>query len=165
VTVLPGDIGFARSTGIMGRLIRVGEWLKFRKGSSWNHMFIVDRVVDEVPYIIQATLKGVTNTMMLEDVAPGGKYITMPPPDCVMRDELLVFARRQVGLRYGYWTIVAIALDILTWQWFPAFRGARKSSWICSALGCESLRYGGWLYDWIDIYCVTPAQAWEALTP
>jgi hypothetical protein len=146
----------------MGWLIRVGEWISFRK-CDWNHMFIIDRVDNLVPYVLQATLKGVTDSVLLEEIAPGGKYVTFAPPDGVTREGLLYFARKQVGLRYGYWTIVAIAIDIVTWQWFPAFRGARKPSWICSALGCEALRYGGWLHEWLDIYTVTPAQAYEAL--
>lgn len=157
----PGDIGFAHTTGAMGKLIRIGEWLRFRKGSQWNHMFIVDRVVDDVPYIIQATLRGVTDSATLESVAPGGRYITFGPE--ARRDDLLAFARKQVGLCYGFGTILAIAIDILTWNWVPSFRGARKSSWICSALGCEALRYGGWMHDFVDIYTITPAQAYLAL--
>ena len=161
----PGDIGFARTNGLMGRLIRVGEWLRFKKGSHWNHEFIVSDLVAEngEPLIIQATLRGVTETARLSEVAPGGSYLTMPPPDGVDRHEMLVFAKSQVGIEYGFWTILAIALDIVTWDWFPAFRGARKQSWICSALVEESMRYGGWLRHWIDIYTVTPAQSYLAI--
>lgn len=159
MTALPGDIGFAHNKGAMAKLIRVGEWLKFRKGSGWNHMF----VVAEDGNIIQATLKGVIISPLVT-VAPGGHYFTMPPPVGVRREDVLAFAKAQVGLRYGVLTIFAIATDILTWQWVPALRGARKSSWICSGLGCEALRYGGWLHDWIDIYTVTPAQAYLALS-
>lgn len=159
----PGDIGFAHTKGAMGWLIRVGEWLRFHKGS-WNHEFTVDRVVDGVPYIIQATLRGVTNTATLDSVAPGGRYITMAPPPGVDREKLLQFCRAQVGLRYGYLTILAIAVDIVTWQWVPALRGARKPSWICSALVNEGLRFGGWLHTWVDIYTVTPQQGYEAVS-
>jgi hypothetical protein len=159
-----GDIGFARTKGVMGALIRLGEWLKLRK-STYNHQFVIDQ---DAPggdwYIIQATLRGVTNHGLLSTVAPGGKYVTMAPPSKVDRDKLLKFARAQVGLRYGYWTILAIAIDTVSWQWFPAFRGARKSSWICSALVCEALRYGGWLHDWLDVYTITPQQAFDVLT-
>lgn len=156
----PGDVGFAHTTGIMGRLIRWGEWLKFKRGSGWNHMFIVDRIVDGEPYIIQATLKGVTDTAKLSEVAPGGNYIVMQPPLGTSRKQIVTFARAQVGLEYGLWTIVALTIDILSWQWFPALRGARKESWICSALVMESLRYGGALFDILDIYTITPAQAY-----
>lgn len=157
----PGSIGFARTTGAMGWLIRLGEWLKFRK-CDFNHMFLV---AEDGNHIIQATLRGVTDVTLLTEVAPGGgKYITVPLPAGVRAEDVLKFARRQVGIRYGYWTILAVAIDILTWQWCPALRGARKPSWICSALSCEALRYGGWLYDTIDIYTITPEQAYAALS-
>jgi hypothetical protein len=140
----------------MGKLIRLGEWLRFRKGCEWNHAFIeVDGRV------IQATLRGVTDTATLEDI--GGRYVLLNLPDLVDPTELLAFAKAQVGLEYGFFTILAIAIDITTWNWFPAFRGARKQSWICSALVGESLRYGGWLRNFVDIYTITPAELYLQL--
>src|SRR5487761_2022633 len=162
----PGDVGFAHTTGIMGRLIRVGEFLRFRKGSQFNHAFIVsDKTHTNGEYLaIQATLKGVTADVPVSRVAPGGKTVFVSLPEWVDPKKVLAFANNQVGIRYGYLTILAISLDILSWQWAPALRGARKPSWICSALTCETLRYGGWVHEWIDIYTVTPAQAYCALT-
>ena len=160
----PGSIGFAHSTGALGRLIRLGEWMRFRKGSKYNHVFVIDRLRDGKCYVVQATLRGVTDSATLGEIAPGGSYTIVKLPPDVNRAKVLEFARRQVGLRYGYMTILAIALDIVTWDWVPAFRGARKQSWICSALGAESLRYGGWLHDWISIYDMTPAQLFVALS-
>ena len=162
----PGQIGFAHTTGIMGRLIRLGEALKLKKGSEWNHAFIVSdkKTWTGEPLIIQATLKGVTGNCALSTVAPGGDYTILELPPGVDPAKVLEFAKAQVGMRYGYFTILAIALDIVTWQWFPAFRGARKPSWICSALSGESLRFGGWLHEFIDIYTTTPSQLYDALT-
>ena len=150
----------------MGRLIRVGEFLRFRKGSKWNHAFIVSDKVDihGEQLVIQATLRGVTDDKPLSSVAPNGSIQIFPLPKGVNAKKVLAFANNQVGLRYGYFTILAIAIDILTWQWFPAFRGARKPSWICSALVMESLRYGGFLHNAIDIYTITPAEAFDILT-
>ena len=160
--MLAGDVGFAKTKGWMGRAIRLGEWVKFRK-SEFNHMFILDREVDGVWYIIQATMKGVTDTATLESVSKTGTYVLIAPPAGADRARLLQFARAQVGLEYGYWTILAISLDILTWQWVPSLRGARKQSWICSALSCEALRFGGWLHNWLSIYDVMPQQAYDVL--
>jgi hypothetical protein len=130
-------------------------------------MFIVgDEVdVDGTSFVIQATLRGVTNTCRLDQVALDGRIFTMAPPDACDRHELLAFAKAQVGVRYGIGTIIAIALDIATWDWFPAFRGARKQSWICSALVCESMRFSGWLYNFVNIYTVTPQDGWNAVNP
>lgn len=159
----PGDIGFSHNVGGMAFFIRLGEWLRFRKGDYVNHEFVVDRVFNGVPYIIQATLRGVTDTARLVDVAPGGSYMIVVPPATIDRDKLLEFCRSQVGDEYGILTIAAIAIDLASWSWFPSFRGARKNSWICSALSNEGLRYAGWLHQWTDIYCVTPAEGLLAL--
>jgi hypothetical protein len=157
-----GYVVFARTNGIMGKLIRVGEWLKLRR-CEWNHMAIVDRLENGEWYVIQATLKGVTNTARLVDVAPGGSYIVVVPPPEVDLDKVVVFAEEQVGVCYGMGTILAISIDILTYQWVPALRGARKNSWICSALGAEALRFGGWFHSWVDLYTVVPEDAFETI--
>ena len=168
---IPGDIGFARTklsrnglsiAGVMGWLIRLGEWLRFRR-CKVNHQFVVERVVDGVPYVIQATMRGVTDTARLDEVAPGGEVITMAPPKCVDREKLLEFCRSKVGLEYGYLTDLAIAIDTVTWQWVPAFRGARKESWQCAALINQGMLYAGWLHDWLDIYTIFPEQGYDAL--
>ena len=159
-----GDIGFARTTGWMGRLIRLGEWLKGR-GSEWNHMFILDcPALAGDWYIIQATLRGVTHNALLSEVAPGGKYVTFAPPSEVDRKKLLAFCRAQVGSHYSLLTIMSIAVDTLTWNWVPALMNSYRESWICSGLVCEGLRYGGWLHDWVNLYLVTPQQAYDSLT-
>ena len=75
----PGDIGFAHSDGIFGKLIRFGERIRWGENPShWNHAFIVDRVVMEgtiengdvkfITYIIQAEPSGVTNDKRIESV-------------------------------------------------------------------------------------------------
>ena len=164
----PGDIGFARTKfrppkGEMGALIRLGTRLKFHK-ATFNHQFVVDRVVDGgVPYIIQATLHGVTDTMRLDEVAPGGLYVLLPPPASVDVEKFLSFCRKQVGVKYGILTILAMAIDVVSWQWVPAMRGARKNSFICTALVNEGLRFGGWYHDWIDVYNIFPDEGYDAL--
>ena len=162
---IPGDIVFAHSSGIIGRAIRLGERLRFRSGATWNHVAIVDRIEGGKVYIIQAEASGVTNDKELHTVSPNGHYIVLEPPQGVDVEQLLEFARAQVGSRYGFGTILAIAVDILTPGWFPSLRPANKksNSWICSAVVGESLRFGGWLHHFADIYLVTPAELWSAL--
>lgn len=156
--VCPGYVGFSKSDGFMGRAIRFGEMISGGRGEV-NHMFIVDKVDGDRCTTIQAQIKGVTRGELLD-----GEYLILQPPRGVSLNRVLAFARKQVGLEYGIFTILAIAIDIITWQWVPSFRGARKPSWICSALGAECLRFGGWLHaGWIDIYTVTPQQVLDAL--
>ena len=153
-------IGFAHTTGWMGRLIRWGEFLRGKVGSQWNHEFAE---LDDGT-VIQATLRGVVRTANVDLVAPGGVYQLYDLPPEADPAKFLDFLERQVGIRYGLWTILAIAIDILTWNWFPSFRAARKPSWICSALIEEALRFAGVYHQHIDIYEVTPQDGFRALT-
>ena len=156
----PGDIVFAHNSGWMARLIRVGEWLKLRQ-DTWNHVAILDRQIDGEWYVIQAEIRGVTNTGKLSEIAPGGNYEVIPCP--CNASEVLRFARGEVGTEYGILTILAIAIDILTWSLVPSFRSSRRPSWICSALGAESLRFGGWYHRYNSVYDVTPQDVYDAL--
>lgn len=167
---IAGDVGFAHNHGGMGRLIRIGEWIrlhrlfkKYRRRDEWNHEFVVDRVVDGVAYIIQATLEGVTDSARLDEVAPGGHYVTMSPPEIVDRDKLLAFCRAQVNIRYGILTDVAIGIDLITWDWVPSLRSARYPTWQCAALINEGLRFGGWFHNWPSVYDMTPQEGYDAL--
>jgi hypothetical protein len=159
VDIEPGYVGFSRSPDLMGKLIRLGEHLSGGVGEV-NHMF----VLDENERVIQAEMRGVTNRMFLSDLREINESVTIvkPPPEVRLSD-VVKFANSQVGICYGLWTDVGIGIDMVTWQWVPALRGARKPSWICSALGGESLRFGGWLNNCIDIYTRTPQQVKDAL--
>ena len=159
----PGDIGFAHSNGIMGKAIRFGERIRWgEKPSHWNHAFVVDTVWfkddgSAVVTVIQAEPSGVTNDKLIETV---GEYILIEPRPGHDRNDILAFARAQVGDRYGWGSILSVIFDVLTPNWFPAFR--HRNTWICSALVAESLRFAGWLQEWGDIYTATPAQVFEA---
>lgn len=121
--------------------------------------------------VIQAEGSGVTGTRSdgslyeakrLSTVAPGGFYTLLSLPPGVNRATTLAFARAQVGDRYGYLTDASEAIDIASPDWFH-FPFRRPGTWICSALGMESVRAGGGIYDWPDIYNVTPAEGYGAL--
>ena len=124
-------------------------------------MAVVDRVTNGVAYIIQAEARGVTNDKTLESVSPGGTYTLVEPPTHVDRNAMLEFARNEVGSKYGWLSILSAVFDIVTPDWLPSVR--RDDSWICSAVTAEALRTGGWVYRWPDIYCVTPAQLFNAV--
>lgn len=160
----PGSVGVAHTPDAMGVMIRLGEWIRFRAGSRWNHAFIVSDETDSrgIPLLIQAQIRGVTSVMPIDQLP--GDCLILDAPAGVDPAKVLAFAKAQVGIEYGILTILAIAIDILTWNWFPSFRAARKQSWICSALVFESLRYGGYLRNVVDIYEVTPAEIFLFLT-
>jgi hypothetical protein len=162
-----GDVGFSHNKGLMPKLIRLGEWLKFRD-CEYNHEFVISRIDENgVAYVTQSTfrwhLKGVTNTATLESVAPGGTFTIVTPPPEVDIDKFLEFCESQVGIKYSNITILAISVDILSWSWVPSFMNAHRPSWICSGLINEGLRFGGWLHQWVNIYTIMPQAGHDAL--
>jgi hypothetical protein len=155
-----GDIVFAHSNGIMGRAIRFGERLRWReKASYWNHAAIVSRInADGTVYVIQAEPRGITDDKPLSSL---GEVTLMKLPSDTDVNKVMAFAHEQVGSHYSFLSIASCLFDIASPNWFPSVR--RPHSWICSALVAESLRSGGWINNWGDIYTVTPAQLWRAL--
>ena len=143
---------FARTKTPYGFLIRLGEWLKFRK-CSFNHVAVVGE-----RGIIQATLKGVTDDQPID---PKWEYVVIAPP--CDRAKLLEFVNAQVGSKYSFLTILSIALDILSWNWTPALSNSSRQSWICSGLVGEGMRYGGWLHEFVNVYTVTPQALFESV--
>ena len=152
----PGDLVFCHGTGIVDRAIQFGQWLRWRKGSNFNHVQILDAYVNGRWQVIQAEGVGVT---IGHPVDVNGVVKSCPPG--LQRADVLSFARAQVGRKYGWASIASIVLTIAipgSWS-FPA-----GSTWICSALAAESLRCGGWIHDWPAMEQVTPSQLWEALS-
>jgi len=162
----PGAIGFSHSKGIIGWAIRLGEFLRFRDGQFWNHAFIVSDQVDAngEQLVIQALGSGVNAKKRLSEIAPGGRFEILPLPEDVLADDVLTFAEAQVGDKYGWLSIASVSLQILLPKWIPLPRIRTGSSWICSALASESLRCGGWVHKWDDIYSVVPSELYAAMT-
>lgn len=178
----PGDLVFAHGKGVISRSIRIAEWLQWLRhaiaifartgkwtprdrGNTFNHVAIIDEVRNGEIFVIQAESRGVTGSghhrRRLEDVSPGGSYEIVQPPSKASRARILAFARGEVGSSYGFFTIASDALNVITPGWMT-FRWT--ASWTCSGLAGEALRHGGWLHRWPDIYQVTPAQLYTALT-
>jgi len=157
-----GYTGYAKTNGQVGRLIRVGERIKFHH-ATYNHVFTVVKAGDTYDEImvVQATPVHGVILSKFTDISQSASLITLlpPPAECDGR-KVAEFATNQLGDPYGLLTIACIAIDVVTPEWFVSFR--RPGSWICSALGGESLRYGGWYLGWGDIYTITPQQLFVA---
>jgi len=157
-----GYTGYAKTNGQVGRLIRIGERIKLHH-STYNHVFTVisaGETYDDI-LVVQATpVHGIIISKLTDITSSASICDLLPPPSGCDGEKVAQFARGQVGDPYGLLTISCIAIDVLTPEWFVAFR--RPGSWICSALGGEALRFGGLYLDLGDIYTVTPQQLFDA---
>lgn len=160
--IQPGDLVFCHSKGIIGKAIRLGEWLRWRTGHFYNHVAVVQEQAGTDWTVVQAEARGVTRTSLLSTVAPGGSYLVLRVPNADPM-KVVTFAQSQVGKKYGWVSILSIAIRILTPRWLPLPSVRANRTWICSALAAESARFSGWLSDWDDIYSVTPAQLYAAI--
>ena len=167
--IYPGDLVFAHSTGSIAKAIRFGEALRGDKNESkWNHAAIIDRPHPTSGdwYVIQAEARGVTNFRLLSEIAPGGKTQVRPCPPELNPEDVLEFARSQVGAKYGFLTIVSCILDVI----LPRSICLRRSmTWICSGLVTAALMFAGWVpaqdFATDDLYSTTPAQLAEEVAP
>ena len=164
----PGDLVFAHNKNFIGRAIRAVEWVKFRGGDHFNHVAVLYKPTDDGDWLlIQAETRGVTCTKTLSSLTQkGGTYTIFPLSDfngvngypCA--DDVVSFAHNEVGSKYGFLTIASILFTLFT----PKFINVMlPNTWICSALGAEALRAGGWIQHWSDLYQVNPAELWEAV--
>ena len=154
-TVTAGSLILCHSPDIMGFMIRVGERIKWRRASNWNHVAIASETGTN-PLVIQATVRGVTGDKHLSDLE-GGQIAVVPPTTTMDPRYVVMFAQAQLKDGYAYFGLLGAAID----QLLPGFlrlQLGRESTWICSALAAESWRFGGWLHDWGSIYSVSPAE-------
>lgn len=166
MTYHPGDLVFCNGTGFLSRAIRLAEWLRFRKGSKFNHVAILykpysssDGIAAGGWTVIQAEARGVTCTKTLDDLRKKGDTFTVVHTDC-LAEKIVDFAHGEVGRKYGFLTIISVLVSLFT----PKFVNVMlPNTWICSALAGEALRAGGWVHSWPDVYQVNPAELWEAL--
>ena len=162
MTAQAGDLVICHSRGILGKAIRWAQRrLPDKRYSKWNHVAVLNKVVDGQWTIIQAQTKGVTDTMTLDKLYQRSDYEIVEIPEYVDRALELDFLRSQVGQEYGWLSIVSCAFDMV----LPDKVSVRSSgTWICSALAGAALWYGGFepAQKWPDLYTLTPAELAQA---
>ncbi len=163
----PGDIGFCQGTGFVASMIRIGDWLRFRRSLA-THVFIVVEPVDGRPRIVEAGGSGVAYAWLSDvsvhhelvpaDAFPG--VLVSPDPNTIVAQ-----AHKIVGAKYGFMTIASIVVNLLTPKWirFPDFR--RGTTFICSAAAAWCLHAGGADIETYDIYQIFPTELYEMATP
>lgn len=143
-----GDLILVRTSGFLARIIRLGEWLH-RRGRScrWNHAAVAVSPTE----VVEATGRGVARRPLRYTdfhVVPS----RMSGED---RGQVVTFATSCVGVRYGYVTILSIALDLLT----PAFWSFRSSrTLICSELAARAWEHGGHVWPELDCARIMPSD-------
>ena len=144
-----GGVGFARTTGVYGRAIRFAERVRhpIKGGTYWNHTFL--SLGDGT--VIQARARGVSLDL-LDDIKGDIKIVPCPGDP----EKFIQFHRNRLGQKYGWLTIFCQVVDIITPDWFPAFR--MPGTWDCSALTGAALWHSGMDYPFRDVYLQRPSD-------
>jgi hypothetical protein len=119
----------------------------------WSDGVIADWV------IVQAATKGVSYSTLLAETKDADYAIVSA--EGLDREKIVGFVRGEVGVKYGFLTLFAIAVNLYT-PWFIHIDFRKDGTWICSAVTEEASRFGGLYRKWPNIYGVSPAQAWIA---
>ena len=155
IYINPGDAVFAHTRTLYGFIIRFGQALRWWKSHKWNHMAIVDEIDENGQvWVIQMARKG--ERVRIEEVAPGGTLKILPMPRELNVEEILEYARKQIGTDYGVLTIISIALNLCLPQ-FLNLDIRRAKTLICSALVARAWEHGGWDCP-VDPFQITPAE-------
>lgn len=135
---MPGDFILTHERrDFFARLIQVGQGLRFRGSDAryarWNHAALI--VSNGRGMIVEALSSGVRQRYLSEYA--GVEYVVVhvraSQVDC---DEAVAFAMSCLNDGYGWWTIVSIALSVLTGCKFSFGYDGQE---ICSGLVARSL--------------------------
>jgi uncharacterized protein YycO len=140
----PGDFILVSTTGILAKFIRFGQFFRYhgkmKPYSFWNHAAMI---VDEKGTIIEAAGRGVRYSS-IEEYKDVEYYLVNTKLNKQSRDQAVAACKSFVKDKYGWFTILSIALQLLTGIEFQFSFG---SSIICSALVAQSLWAGGYIFD------------------
>ncbi|HEY0370555.1 MAG TPA: hypothetical protein VGD79_01040 [Thermoanaerobaculia bacterium] len=112
----PGDFVLVKSKTLQAKLIRLGQWLRFRGDDrryiGWSHAAVI---VDADGGLVEAVGSGVQKSHVdhYKDVDHAVVDISalVDAPD---REEVVAFANWCLDERYGYLTIISITIAIIT---------------------------------------------------
>ncbi len=147
-----GDMVLFHTSGIIGKLIRMGELLRWRGFSTWNHCAIISSIDNGVIKVIQMARH--CDEVELDLAVP---HAIVSAPDGTNRAAAVAYAQSCLGIDYSYFEIATIAFNILTPKWFRGFDFRKTGTLICSALVARAWEHGGVIVPF-DPFQVSPSE-------
>lgn len=138
----PADLLLVSDQLPFSRLVQLAQRLAgYGDASRWNHIAIVE----DAMVLIEATPGGIKRTPVGYYLADGSKQtrvisLALSAED---RAQALAFARGQIGRRYGFLTIISVALRLLRVPWVFEAPG----TYTCAGFVAEALERAGYELD------------------
>jgi uncharacterized protein YycO len=163
--IKPGDILMVRTNHFVSRLIRFGQRGYGKPASEYNHCAVCIGNFE----IVEALTGGVVRSPISKYPASDVRVLSplkssLRPPACdeLLRANAISFAISCVGEKYGFLTIFAIAVKVLT-------KGKIdfniQGTTICSGLAARSLERMGYNFQPYNPAELTPAYLDLLLSP
>lgn len=153
-----GDIVLVKNKTFISYIIRIGEWLRFRK-DTWSHVAIA---IDDSGGLIEALWSGVkeSNISKYENV----EYMIVKTSASYLEDErdwgqALDYLRSQLNKPYGFLTLIGTATRFFIPGHGFIFIGIHN---ICSGLAAQALTRGGFIGD-VQPVTMSPTELAESL--
>jgi len=154
VKYVPGDFILVSSKGILAKLIRFGQFIRYhgkmRPYSYWNHTAMI---ISESGEIIEAIGRGVVISK-IEDYSDVEYYYVSTKLNKQSREQAVASANSFLKDKYSWMTIISIAIELLTGV---KVQVTQSSTMICSSLVGQSLWAGGIIFD-SNPYQMMPAD-------
>lgn len=141
-----GSIGLTQVRGLVGLLIRLGQWLNGDGSRNFEHAFMLTATdPDGTAWICEAEPETGVSEVLLSKYR-GRKILWLPCPEQYSFD-VVTAAREMVGIRYSvldYFAIAAQRLDLRILA--PALRcwTIHSQHQICSGMVEAAASQGGW---------------------
>ena len=141
---VPGDFLLVSTTGILAKFIRFGQFFRYhgkmKPFAHWNHSAMI---IDENGTIVEAVGRGVV-TSNISEYKNVEYYYVSTKMNKQSRDQVVAACNSFIKDKYGFVTIISIALELLTGI---KIQFNSSNSMICSAVVAQSLWAGGVIFD------------------
>ena len=149
--LLPGDVILTHGSTWQAKLIQFGQALRFgKRASSFNHAALV---VSDQGELIEAESRGVETGLAIQYKDEEFVLIRVPMSD-EDRQQMIDYATSALGKRYGFATILSLALSLITGL---KFNFGVDGQLICSSLVAHAL-FKGWEKFDRSLDNITPAD-------
>jgi len=141
---VPGDFILVSTTGILAKFIRFGQFFRYhgkmKPFAFWNHSAMI---IDEDGTLVEAVGRGVI-TSNIRDYKNVEYYYVSTKLNKQSRDQTVAACKSFVKDKYGWVTILSIAMELLTGI---KIQFTNSNTMICSAVVAQSLWAGGIVFD------------------
>jgi len=144
VKYVPGDFILVSTKGVLAKFIRFGQFIRYhgkmKPFAHWNHAAMV---INENGDIVEAVGRGVVISNISEYTNQEYYYVSTKL-NKQSRDQTIAACNSFVKDKYGWLTILSIALELATGI---KMQFTNSNTMICSAVVAQSLWAGGVVFD------------------